>query len=111
LKNEPSENGAPSHVMAVKFRGGVPLKLDGQSVASWAYELMANRHFLEAIEIMKLDVQLDPSIGAYVGLAEAYRQSGQKQLAVDSYRRALKADPSNIFVKEILGKLEADGRW
>jgi pimeloyl-ACP methyl ester carboxylesterase len=144
LRNKPAENGAPSHVMAVKFRGGVPLpaslesfkvevgrqgfdraaqiyttmrkeqpdfKLDGQSVASWGYELIANRHFLEAIEIMKLDVQLDPSTGAYVGLGEAYRQSGQKRLAADSYQRALKADPNNIFVKELLGKLEADGRW
>ncbi|MFL6602573.1 MAG: dienelactone hydrolase [Steroidobacteraceae bacterium] len=84
--------------------------LDPQSVDSWGYELMGNGHFSEAVQVMKLETQLDSSSRAYVGLAEAYRASGQRHLALAAYRHALELDPSNMSVKHILDELDADGR-
>ncbi len=140
LKNKPSENGVPSHVMAVKFRGAVPppasfdsfkaevgrrgferasqvyasiqkqelnFKLDTGALSSWTYALLVAGHPLEATDIAKLNVQLFPSGPAYSALGEAYAKSGQKDAAIDCYRRALEMTPDNVVFKQRLDTLEA----
>jgi tetratricopeptide (TPR) repeat protein len=139
LKNKPSENGVPPHVMAVKFRGAVPMpasfdsfkvevgrqgfdraaqvyasirkqnsefKLDTSDLSSWGYALLIAGHLPEAIEIMKLNVQLFPSGDAFSGLGEAYMRSGEKKAAIESYKKALKKAPDNVVFKSRLNKLE-----
>jgi tetratricopeptide (TPR) repeat protein len=64
-------------------------KLDETEVNSWSYELMADNHLPEAIDLLKLNVQIYPGSGnAYDRLGEAYMESGQKQLAIESYTSA-----------------------
>jgi Tfp pilus assembly protein PilF len=53
-------------------------------------------------------VQVFPtSSNAYDSLAEAYMKSGQKQLAIDNYKKSLELDPDNDNAKEKLKTLEA----
>jgi len=68
-------------------------------------QLLADGHFSEAIEIMKLDIQLDPSSRAYGSLGEMYMKSGQKQAAIESYKKALERDSNNILAKQRLEEL------
>ena len=138
LKNKPSDNAVPKHVLAVNFQPAKSLpasfsslrveagrqgfdhvadiyaaiqknqpnfKVDADDVVSWAYELLADSHFPEAIDVMKLAIQLDPSSRAYSSLGEMYAKAGQKQAAIDSYKTALEKDPNNIIATEGLKEL------
>ena len=83
-------------------------KLEAAAVSAWGHELLASSHLVDAVDIMRLAVQLDPSSSAYMGLAEAYLKSDQKQLSIDNYKKALKIDPDNIFARQILQELGSD---
>ena len=83
-------------------------KLDETEVNSWSYELMADNHLPEAIDLLKLNVQIYPGSGnAYDSLGEAYMESGQKQLAIESYKKSLEKDPTNENAKQRAKELEA----
>jgi dienelactone hydrolase/predicted negative regulator of RcsB-dependent stress response len=83
-------------------------KLDQQAINSWSYELMSDNHLPEAIDLLKLNVQIYPDSGnAYESLGEAYMKSGQKQLAIESYTKSLEKDPTNENAKQKLKELEA----
>ena len=60
----------------------------------------------EAIDVVKLAVQIGPSSRAYSGLAEAYMKSGQRQEAIESYEKALEKDSGNILAKQRLDELK-----
>jgi tetratricopeptide (TPR) repeat protein len=80
--------------------------LDQTAVTNWAYRLMTDQHWPEAIDLMKLNTQIHPdSDDAYFNLGEAYRMAGQKQAAVDSYRKALEKGPGNGQAKQALKDL------
>jgi dienelactone hydrolase/predicted negative regulator of RcsB-dependent stress response len=84
-------------------------KLDERAVNSWSYELMADNHLPEAIDLLKLNVQIYPdSSNAYDSLGDAYMKSGQKELAIESYTKSLEKDPTNDNAKEKLKQLEAN---
>jgi dienelactone hydrolase len=84
-------------------------KLDETAVNSWGFELMADRHLPEAIDLFKLNVEIYPDSGdAFNSLGQAYMESGQKQLAVESYKKSLEKDPMNENAKEKLKELEAN---
>lgn len=81
-------------------------RLEEDPLESWAERLYEDGHFPEAISLLKLDVQIYPdSSGALTSLADAYRVSGQKQLAIDSYKKALEKDPLNLYAKKRLERL------
>ncbi len=83
-------------------------KLDEAAVNSWAYDLMGNNHLPEATELFKLNVTLYPeSSNAYDSLGEAYLNSGQKQLAIESYKKSLEKNPQNNDAREKLKDLQA----
>jgi tetratricopeptide (TPR) repeat protein len=85
-------------------------KLDETAVDSWGHELMADRHFPEAIDLFKFNVQIYPDSGdAFDNLGEAYMESGQTQLAVESYKKSIEKSPMNENAKEKLKELEAKG--
>jgi tetratricopeptide (TPR) repeat protein len=74
---------------------------------SWSQELVSDNHLPEAIALLKLNVQLNPdSAGDYFDLGEAYLKSGQKQLALENYRKSLEKEPDNDDVKQKIKDLE-----
>lgn len=60
-----------------------------------------------AIEIFKLNVKMYPqSANVYDSLGEAYMNDGQKELAIQNYKKSLELNPDNTNAKEMLKKLE-----
>jgi tetratricopeptide (TPR) repeat protein len=86
-------------------------RLGETSINSWAAELITDNHLSEAIALLKLNVQIYPdSSASYASLGDAYMQSGQKQLAIGSYKKSLEKDPANEMAKEKLKDLEGGTR-
>jgi len=72
------------------------------------YQLIAARKFQEAIRIFELNVAAYPqSSNVYDSLAEAYMDSGEKQLAIRNYEKSLALDPGNKNAAERLVKLRS----
>jgi tetratricopeptide (TPR) repeat protein len=93
-------------IYAAMRKGSPDFKLDESAVNSWGYDLMTDNHFPEAIDIFLLNVKNYPGSGdAYDSLGEAYMKSGQRQLAIDSYKKSLEREPSNDNAKEKLKEL------
>ena len=83
-------------------------KLDEFAVNSWGFELLTDHHVPEAIDVLRLNAKNYPDSGdAYDSLGEAYMQSGQKELAIDNYKKSLEKDPSNDNAREKLKELGA----
>jgi CubicO group peptidase (beta-lactamase class C family) len=71
------------------------------------YQLLGTGRVADAIEIFKLNVEMFPSgANGYDSLGEAYLASGNKELAIANYRRAVELDPANTGSAEALKKLE-----
>ena len=85
-------------------------RLNASEIQGWGYSLFADGHLNEAIEIMKLGIQIEPSALAHASVGDAYRQSGQRQQAIDSYKAALAKEPNNFVIKEKLQQVGADER-
>ena len=82
-------------------------KLDEGAVNAWSQELIGDNHLPEAINLLKLNVEMYPdSSGAYESLGEAYARAGQKELAIGSYQKALEKDPGNEEAKKKLKELD-----
>jgi tetratricopeptide (TPR) repeat protein len=63
----------------------------------------------DAINIFKLNVEEYPkAANVYDSLAEAYENNGQKQLAIENYRKAVEIDPENQHSKDKLKTLEGN---
>jgi tetratricopeptide (TPR) repeat protein len=95
-------------IYAAMLKDNPDFKLDEAAVNLWGLDLMEKNHLSDAIELLKLNVQVFPtSSNSYDSLGEAYMKSGQKQLAIDTYRKSLELDPDNDNAKEKLKTLEA----
>jgi CubicO group peptidase (beta-lactamase class C family) len=71
------------------------------------YSLIGQKKYAEATAILKLNAELYPaSSDVYDSLAEAYMESGQKDLAIKNYRKSLELDPKNTNAVEKLKQLE-----
>jgi tetratricopeptide (TPR) repeat protein len=71
------------------------------------YKLMATKKSTEAIQIFELNVEAYPdSANAYDSLADAYAEHGDRQLAIESYRKTLQLDGANTATAVKLKKLE-----
>jgi dienelactone hydrolase/predicted negative regulator of RcsB-dependent stress response len=80
--------------------------LDESAVNSWGLELLTGHHAPEAIDVLRLNAKNYPDSGnTYDSLGEAYMQSGQKQVAIDNYKKSLEKDPSNDNAREKLKEL------
>jgi tetratricopeptide (TPR) repeat protein len=96
-------------IYAAMLKDQPDFKLDEDAMNFWASTLMEENHLPEAIDLFKLDVQLfSNSPNAYDSLGEAYVKAGQKQLAIDNYKKALELNPANDDAKEKLKVLERE---
>jgi CubicO group peptidase (beta-lactamase class C family) len=70
------------------------------------YQLLGMKKISEAVEVFKLNVEAYPrSANVYDSLAEAYLASGNKELAVQNYKKSLELNPQNANATEALKKL------
>jgi tetratricopeptide (TPR) repeat protein len=96
-----------AQIYAALQKNKADFKLEEVALEDWADELVADDHMPEAIQLLKLDVQMYPeSRDALTDLADAYQQSGQKQLAIDTYRKLLEKAPLDTHAKSKLHELE-----
>jgi CubicO group peptidase (beta-lactamase class C family) len=71
------------------------------------YDLMEEKKLKEAIEIFKLNVFAFPkSANAFDSLGEAYLEAGDKELAVENYKKSLLLNPENENAREVIKRLE-----
>ncbi len=81
--------------------------LKESDVNRWGYELLQGGSVKEAVEVFKLNAEIYPqSANTYHSLAEAYAISGNKELAINNYKKVLELNPQNKDAAELLKKLE-----
>ncbi len=74
---------------------------------SLGYHLIAKQKIKEAIEIFKLNVEAYPeAFNTYDSLGEAYMTNGDKELAIQNYKKSLELNPKNTGAIMMLKKLE-----
>jgi tetratricopeptide (TPR) repeat protein len=95
-------------IYAAMKKQKLEFKLDESAMNDWSDQLLSDDHLPEALALAKLNVQNYPdSSSAYTELAEIYAKSGDKQLARESFNKALEKDASNSEAKEKLKELDA----
>src|SRR5262249_39997362 len=63
--------------------------------------LMQRGRYQEALERFSEAIEINPeNIQGYVGMGEAYRQSGNMRKAIDWYRKALRLDPNQPIANQ-----------
>jgi peptidylprolyl isomerase len=73
---------------------------------TFGYSLLSRQQVNEAIEVLKLNVEAYPqSANVYDSLGEAYMLSGNKDKAIENYRKALAIDPTMASAKQALRRL------
>jgi FKBP-type peptidyl-prolyl cis-trans isomerase/Tetratricopeptide repeat len=73
---------------------------------AFGYRLLGRKQVNEAIAVFKLNVEAYPqSANVYDSLGEAYLVSGDKEKAIESYKKAVAIDPAMESAKEALRKL------
>ena len=80
---------------------------DERALNQLGYMLLEKGRNSDAIAIFKLNVEEYPKSGnVYDSLAEAYAKDGQKQQAIENYRKAVELDPKNQDAVDKLKELE-----
>lgn len=71
------------------------------------YKLMTAEKLNEAIEIFKMNTQLNPQAwNTFDSLGEAYAKAGNKKMAIQSYEKSIELNPKNEAGKVALAKLK-----
>ena len=92
---------------SVRAANDITYDLGEPELNSLGYQLLSNRKTCDAIEIFKLNTVAYPkSSNPFDSLAEAYQVSGNKELAIKNYRKAVELDPTNLHAVEMLKKLQ-----
>jgi CubicO group peptidase (beta-lactamase class C family) len=70
------------------------------------YALLRNKKLPESLALLKLNVEFYPEAwNTYDSLAEAYMTNGDKELAIESYKKSLELNPHNDNAHAMLKKL------
>jgi CubicO group peptidase (beta-lactamase class C family) len=86
-------------------RGDIP----EDSLNSIGYQLLTAKKVPDAIRVFQLNVELYPqSWNVYDSLGEAYMNNGDKDLAIQNYKKSLDLNPDNRNGAEMLKKLQAN---
>ncbi len=87
------------------MRGEIP----EDTINATGYRLLAAKKLPDSIRIFQLNVELHPqSWNAYDSLGEAYMNNGDKNLAIQNYKKSLDLNPSNNNGRDMLKKLEGN---
>jgi CubicO group peptidase (beta-lactamase class C family) len=77
------------------------------SINEAGYQLLSQKKLLESIRIFQLNVELHPdSWNAYDSLGEAYMDNGDKELAIQNYKKSLDLNPKNTGANQAIKKLQ-----
>jgi len=88
-----------SDVYASTLKKEPTFALSADTVTDWAFRLLGNHHFVEAVDVMRFAIQLQPSSRAYGSLGQIYIKEGERTEAIASFQKALEIDPGNIIAK------------
>jgi CubicO group peptidase (beta-lactamase class C family) len=78
-----------------------------QSINSTGYQLSKAKRISDAIAVFRLNVRLHPSsANAYDSLGEAYMSNGDKEQAIENYKKSLDLNPKNTNATAMLKKLQ-----
>ncbi|MBB3224112.1 poly(ethylene terephthalate) hydrolase family protein [Pseudoduganella umbonata] len=87
---------------------GATFKLEPHDINSWGYELLRGGMARESVAIFRFGTQLHPKdANLYDSLGEAQAKAGQREAAIDNYRRSLALNPKNANAVERLKALGA----
>ncbi len=81
------------------------MRVQPSAISALAQELLAAGHAHEAVDLLQLVIQLEPSGGAWTSLAEAHDKAGQRQQSLEDYRKDLELDSGNIMARQRLEAL------
>ncbi len=90
------------------LKNGNEYDLGESELNTLGYQLLyGDKRVGEAIAVFKLNTSAYPkSSNAFDSLGEAYRSNGERNLAVNSYKTAVKLDPANGHAVAMLRELE-----
>ena len=81
--------------------------LKEEEIDGWGYGLLMRGRLREAIEIFRLNVELNPSSATvYASLGEAYMLDGKTDLAIKQFEKSLGLNPGTTWVASFLAKLK-----
>ena len=84
--------------------------IDERKINQLGYQLLNRGKTAEAIELFKLNVREFPkSSNVYDSLGEAYAKAGNRELAIQNYKRAIELDPTNQNAIDIVKRLTGGG--
>lgn len=73
---------------------------------SLGYYLMNNKRMNDAIQLFILNTEENPkSANAFDSLGEAYMDAGNKEMAINNYKKSLELNPLNTNAKQMIEKL------
>lgn len=92
------------------MRGTQPLRWFGPGdLNGWGYMLLEQRRVDDAVRVFAENVGYYPDNAyAYDSLGEAQLAAGQREQAIQNYRRSLELDPTNTNATEVLARIEAE---
>jgi CubicO group peptidase (beta-lactamase class C family) len=92
-----SEQGLAAGLQKLKeFQKSANYSIKEGELNDVGYQFLQSDKINEAIEIFKLNVNSFPASGnAYDSLGEAYLKSGNKELAIQNYKKSVELDPKN----------------
>ena len=86
-----------------------PGRASENQLNSLGYRLMGRELLPAAIEIFKLNVEINPqSANVYDSLGEAYLNNGETDLAISNYQRSLELNPDNTNAVQVLERLRSN---
>lgn len=80
--------------------------IDEGKINQLGYQLLNGEKTAAAIEVFKLNVREFPkSSNVYDSLAEAYLKAGNRELAIQNYKRSIELDPTNRNAMDVVKRL------
>jgi len=112
LASQILKEGGPEELQASLARieelrkSGSDIYFDEGSINQLGYDWMNRGKIPEAIEVFKLNVAVFPqSFNVYDSLGEGYMKQGDKQNAINNYRKSLEINPANENAAAMLKQL------